>query len=73
MQYAAMMPADLTPADLACKLEMRWSSLEEHLQRLYDKIEALEQVVTTPAPALAPAPAPAPAPVHYYLRSSSRN
>jgi|LauGreDrversion4_2_1035121.scaffolds.fasta_scaffold2718699_1 hypothetical protein len=58
MQYAAMMPADLTPADLACKLEMRWSSLEDHLQRLYDKIEALEQVVA----------ASAPAPVHYHPR-----
>ena len=63
MEYVVMMPADLTPADLACKLEMRWNSLEDHLQRLYDKIEALEQVVTTPAPA------PAPAPVHHYLRS----
>jgi hypothetical protein len=39
MEFANMIPADLTPSELAQKMEARWELLESMFQRIFDSIE----------------------------------
>lgn len=43
MPYAV--PHDLSPADLAVRVDSHYDLLTTYLQRLFDQVEALEQTI----------------------------